>query len=209
VSDVKVNKNKKDQMFFHDLINQTHGLLLFLESKHSLDTSEINLIKNEIKLLQGLAQDHYQLNHKNLETSKDNENQEQKIVKALTTLVSTYFPGQENSFQISTHGHFDGVVDFIALYRILNNIVKNMAEAHIQEAKFVLDFSEKGVSFSTENPIKDLNSPSREDGIGLFSIASIAKNSGGIFHYEIHSSSWKNHVFLPYQSPLPIKKIAA
>jgi hypothetical protein len=209
VSDVKVNKSNKDQMFFHDLINQTHGLLLFLESKHSLDTSEINLLKNEIKLLQGLAQDHYQLNHKNLPVPETAEDQEEKIKSELKKLVSLYFPKYENSIQINISGSSQGTLDFVSLYRIMNNIVKNMAESSAREAIISLDFTPKGLNFTTENSIGDKNVFTSSQGLGLLSVATIAKDSNGLFQYEIHQSTWKNLIFLPYQSIVPIKKIAA
>jgi hypothetical protein len=60
----------KEKLFFHDIINQTHGLLLFFGQKElsqeSIEGHELKMLASEIKTLQSLIRDHYNFRHKNL-----------------------------------------------------------------------------------------------------------------------------------------------
>lgn len=199
-----------DRLFFHDLVNQTHGMILFLSNKSSLDASEINLLKSEIKLLQTLVQRHFNFNHKNLEQHDLAENQSQKIESTLAKMIAIYYsePAQQLS-KIIYKGEISGILDFVSVYRILNNIVKNMAEANVVEAQFLLEFNDSGLNITTQNQIADQNSLDHDKGLGLKSMASIAQEAGGFFQYEIHNNTWVNQVFLPYKNSTSIKKIAA
>ena len=150
------------------------------------------------------------MEHKNLVAQNNvNENANQKIALAINKLIGIYFSQRENTFTISSSGACGGDLDFIVLYRILNNIIKNMAEAKIHKGAFGLEFSHVGLSLSTTNSIVDQNTSSNRDGLGLLSIASLASEAGGFFQYEIHQNTWKNLVFLPYKTSAAIKKIAA
>ena len=70
ISESLVFPDLKDRLFFHDVVNQTHGLLLFLMhkevNKEGLEFEEVQMIEKEIRTLQSLLQDHYNFKHKNL-----------------------------------------------------------------------------------------------------------------------------------------------
>jgi hypothetical protein len=211
-------EDQKDRLFFHDLINQTHGILLFLGLKHSLDTKDIELLTTEVKILQSLLQNHYQFIHKNLATTEDDENgnpasQFKKVTISLEKLINIYYPVDATKMNISHQGEQIAMLDFISLYRILNNIVKNMSEAKVVAAKLLLDFNERGLTITTQNVVADKKDTDKQGGLGLSSIASLAALAGGHFQYEIHSDTWINQIFLPYlnssRDAHNIKKIAA
>ena len=211
--DDKKKDGKKNELFFHDLINQTHGILLFLDTKSNLGPLEIETLKNEIKTLQAIAQKHYDLPHKNLNNFSDTKNPISRIKKALDKLFDIYFPETRNSFELNITGEALGEIDFIPLYRILNNLVKNMSEAKIANAQFIIDFNELGLSLSTSNIIVEENALQTEQGLGLLSITSVVNELGGSFQYEIHGQKWLNHLYIPYRTPDKnsslTKKIAA
>ena len=209
----KKKENNQDRLFFHDLINQTHGIILFLSNKSSLDALEIESLKSEVKLLQALVQNHFNLNHKNIEPLEASENQTQKIQVALEKLIALYQSQENQRIEIVYHGDEMGDLDFISLYRILNNIVKNMAEAKVTNGKILLEFSTSGLNIITQNKMPDQNAIESGAGLGLQSITSLAQEAGGQYFYEIHNETWVNQVFLPYKnsssSSKNIKKIAA
>lgn len=214
MDEVKKKKDiNQDRLFFHDLINQTHGIVLFLSNKNSLDASEIDSLKSEVKLLQALIQNHFSLNHKNLEPFVENENQTQKIQSSLEKLIALYYPNADEQITMELKGEEGGFLDFISLYRILNNIVKNMAEAKVTQGQFLLEFTASGLSITTQNKMPDENATDAYEGLGLQSIASLAQEAGGQYHYEIHNETWINQAFLPYKNSSSasknIKKIAA
>lgn len=201
--------NKKDRLFFHDLINQTHGMLLFLDSKNSLGLSDIENLKNEIKTLQSIAQNHYGLTHKNLAPDEAILNQVEKLQSSLEKLIELYFSGNKEKIEMSITGTPNGNLDFIPLYRVLCNIVKNMAEAGALHAQFKFEFSATGLSVETQNHIPDQKTTKTREGQGLHSIAALASVAGGVFQCELKNDLWVNHLFIPYQNSDLIKKIAA
>lgn len=209
MADSKDNKNQKDRLFFHDLINQTHGMMLFLSQKNSLSCNEIDSLKNEIKLLQELVQNHYTLVHKNLEETDAGESQYQKVKSSLEKLITLYHPNSDGNIKITISGEEKGLVDFIPLYRMLNNIVKNMAEAKISQAEYRLSFGPYGLTITTQNKWQDKKNSSNQEGLGLMSISTLASDAGGTFQHGVHNGNWVNHIFLPYKKVAPILRIAA
>lgn len=203
------NKNQKDRLFFHDLINQTHGMMLFLTQKNSLSNAEIDSLKNEVKLLQELIQDHYSLVHKNLEETDASESQFQKVKSSLEKLITLYHPQNEGNIKMTISGEEKGLVEFISLYRMLNNIVKNMAEAKIAQAEFRLSFGPYGLTITTQNKWTDKKIATKQEGLGLMSISTLASEAGGTFQHGVHNGNWVNHIFLPYKKEAPILRIAA
>lgn len=205
----EVKKTTKDSLFFHDLINQTHGILLYLDQKDSLNESEIVSLKKEIKIIQAVIQNHYRLNHKNLNSNKNQVTSSQQMKSSVQKLIMNYFPEENSKIIIKVKGQVGGIIDFVPFYRILNNIVKNMAEAHVTDANFLLEFNIDGLTITTKNRVSDKNALSEREGQGLLSISSLANEVNGFFQYEIHDHLWINQVFLPYNKSTSVKKIAA
>jgi hypothetical protein len=209
----KENQNDKNRLFFHDLINQTHGMSLYLEEKHSLDITEISLLKNEIKILESLIQNHFGFKHKNLETNLLNdtyEKQSQNIQEAIEKFSKIFHLNFNIQINLNCQKEEVSQIDTVPLYRILNNLIKNIAEAKSVQASFIFEFRKEGVNITTTNTMVDQKAiDENTEGQGLLSIASLANDAGGFYQYEIHQNVWVNLVYLPYKiSPL-IKKIAA
>ncbi|MCO4794092.1 MAG: hypothetical protein KC493_10285 [Bacteriovoracaceae bacterium] len=242
------DKESKDRYFFHDLINMTHGLNLFLGQKlsggNSLDYNEVKSLRNEIKMIQSLIKDHFQLGHKNLFGTYEFVSfnfAKESIIK----LVRSYLP----EHLVETHFIFKGsisdttsfeeseksIIHFPSFYRIINNLVKNMAEDKTTEVEFVFDYTDKGLSVTAkskvfklgdnhENLAKDLSdiimgtdqfSPDdKAFGLGLKSIANLCDEQQGEFSFNIEDGFWVNRVFLPkikyedIQEDYQIKKAA-
>lgn len=194
-----------ERLFFHDIINLTHGLLLFLSNKKSgkrgIESHEIPALEKEIKTLQMMLKDHYQMKHKNLD-----ENSEYISLKdalpAVKGLMETYLGQKQIPYTLNIRNEDEPLlVSLTAFYRILNNLIKNMSEAGATHAQIDLIVEKKVLLIETKNTISktiksDQNARSLE-GLGLESIRLLALESGGHFGHEIVNQLWCNHVALP------------
>ncbi len=225
------DKESKDKYFYHDLINMTHGLNMYLGHKvsggNSLDYNEVKTLRNEIKMIQSLIKDHYKYGHKNLFGTYEYVSFD--FAKAsILKVIKSYLPDN----LVETHFVFKGMISgssdpdvsekcmvhFPSFYRIMNNLVKNMAEDQTNEAEFVFDYDETGLSITAkskvfrlgedhENLAKDLSaiimggdkysSDDKANGLGLKSIASLCEEQGGEFSFAIVDGYWVNSVKLP------------
>ena len=206
---VKTN-DKKEQLFFHDIINLTHGLILFFNQRQTakkiINVEEIKLLEKEVRALQSLIKDHFQYRHKNLAQTYDwvPFNIAEIAVK---TLLQTYLP--EESVQTFIHKSFSekesSVVYFPIFYRIMNNLIKNMSEAHASEAHLYFNFTEAGLMIETRNKnnseqnLENISDESCRDmkGFGLESVSQLSEESDGTFEFEISGEYWINRIFLP------------
>jgi hypothetical protein len=191
---------KRERLFFHDIINLTHGLILFFNqrqnSKKGIEPSEIQMLEAEVRALQSLIKDHYHYKHKNLTNDDDWISFEVSEI-AMKSLIQNYLPTA--NVQILKSGTPSGgpVIYFPIFYRTMNNLIKNMAEAGAREVHIHFNFEENGFSIQTKNQI-----PERKiqviDGIGLESIRLLLEDCGGQFEFESTKDWWINRLFLPY-----------
>lgn len=212
-------KDLKEQLFFHDVINQTHGLLLFLNSKtlsgKSIDSSEVVMMEKEIKTLQSLIRDHYNFKHKNLVQTYDWVPFSYAKL-AFTNLCQTYLQNIEVKTVFEITSGDDDLIHYPSFYRIMNNLIKNISESHCSHVDFHFMCSYTGLKIETKNlmnvrkgdhsseylaqvildekvtPIKSL---------GLDSIHHMADDNGGSFSFEIRDNHWVNKIFLPVKNP--------
>ena len=225
------DKESKDKYFYHDLINMTHGLNMYLGHKvsggNSLDYNEVKTLRNEIKMIQSLIKDHYKYGHKNLFGTYDYvsfnfaKDSIQKMVRSYLpeNLVDSHFIYKGMISETADYEVAEKcLVHFPSFYRIINNLVKNMAEDQTNEAEFVFDYDENGLTVTAkskvfklgddhENLAKDLsaiimgndkyNSDDKANGLGLKSIASLCEEQGGEFSFSIENGYWVNSVKLP------------
>jgi hypothetical protein len=213
----------KERLFFHDLINQTHGLILFLENKELqksiINVDEVFLIKKEIKTLQSLIRDHYNFKHKNLYQTYD-WMPFNYALEAFECLMSTYLANVEVSmkYSINNDSFDEDLIYYPCYYRILNNIIKNISEAGCVQVSITLTLDTSGLTIETSNQMHksiDQNSPEYLTRVildekvrpiksmGLDSIHHLAEENGGHFSFEIADSTWINRLFLPTRKPLP------
>lgn len=228
---VESHSDLKEKLFFHDLINQTHGLLLFLNQKSltgaGIHSDEVQLIEKEIKTIQSLIRDHYNFKHKNLVQTYDWV--PFSYAKLAFTNLSNNFLNEmivNATFTIQDESIEEDLIYYPCFYRILNNLVKNISEAHCGEVEFHFLLNEKGLFIETKNSIKDSTSNSSESlaqvilnekdirvkSLGLDSIHHLAEEHQGSFNFEIENNFWINKVFLPTKSnnsKIKTDKIAA
>ncbi len=156
--------SEKDRLFFHDIINQTHGISLFLNHTISLDKGfskeEGERIFSEIKTLQALFKDHFGYPHKNLSSAY-------KIIPfselkpRLSNLIGNYITRDNIKWSInydeslSDHEISKGkMVHLPSFIRIMTNIVKNIVENHSYRIEFFFSYnSDKSLKISVKNYI--------------------------------------------------------
>lgn len=207
-------KTKRERLFFHDLINQTHGLILFLNQRQNqqtgIDAVEIPMLEQEVRTLQSLIKDHFLFQHKNIHS--DYEVVPFSVAEsALMVLIQTYLTSSEVKTFIRLKGEKreSAVVYFPIFYRIMNNLIKNMAEAHAEEAHFSFEFTSSGLVIETQNSIGEKVDQKSRNGAGLESIEFLALEIGGSAHFEKSADTWTNRIYLPANSGVQeIKKAA-
>lgn len=216
----------KERFFFHDLINQTHGMLLFLSLKQEkgISSDESKSLMEELRVIQSLIQDHFGYKHKNLDTNKAVISFDSAKV-GLINLVDSFLPADK----VNCHFLFEGeisdstpyetrkscLVHYPSFHRILNNIVKNLAEAQINEVEMLFNYSNEGLSITVKNKAfrlkdskRDLadnlrqmilknDDPQSGQGLGLESIGSLCESLGGAFNFQVEGEFWVSHIFLP------------
>lgn len=209
----------KEKLFFHDLINQTHGLLLFINQKqaigHGVLPNEVHLIEKEIKTIQSLVRDHYNLKHKDLIKTFDWVPFSYAKL-AFTSLSNNYLSEMEVNVTFTIHGELveEDLIYYPCFYRILNNLIKNISESNCEKAEFNFLLNEKGIYIETKNSLKKSSADSSEGiarviledrknaikSLGLDSIHHQAQENFGTFSFEIENNQWINKVYLPTKS---------
>ena len=225
------HNDMKEKLFFHDLINQTHGLLLYLNQKEvngfGIAPDEINLIEKEIKTIQSLLRDHYNLKHKNLIQTFDWV--PFSYAKLAFNNLSKNFLSEMNvnaTFTIQGETVEEDLIYYPCFYRILNNLIKNISESYCDKVEFNFLLNEKGIFIETKNLLKKCSTDSSEElarvileekintikSLGLDSIHHQAYGNQGTFSFEIENNYWINKVYLPTKSnnsKIKTDKIAA
>ena len=221
----------KEKLFFHDLINHTHALLLFLNQKKAngqgILSTEVHLLEKEIKTIQSLISDHYDFKHKDLIQTFD---------WVPFSYAKLAFAGLSNSFlsEMVVNATFtiqgetveEDLIYYPCFYRILNNLIKNISESKCEEVEFSFLLNEKGIYIETKNSLKKSSTDSSEGlarvilekeintikSLGLDSIHHQAHDNLGTFSFEIENNQWINKVYLPTKSSITViktNKIAA
>jgi hypothetical protein len=210
---------EREKFFFHDLINHTHALSLWVANKLSqqgkIDASELAPLYHEIKNMQALIQDHYQLHHKNLNPKKYiSVNQLQDELKAMT---KNFLGERAEAVQlklIESAVAQDYQVYFPVWMRLLTNLVKNLSEHRARE--IILEFSliNSGLCFKTLNQVERLSTDDddfeeqmqsrmreakdSEGGLGLESIQYLVEMAGGTFQFDFENGRWCLELFIPH-----------
>lgn len=209
----------KERLFFHDIINQTHGLLLYFSQKEmsheSLCPEEVKMIASEIKTLQSLIRDHFNYKHKNLGQTYDWV-PFSYLQFSFSYLKMTYLSDKDVtiSFKNDGAGELEEVY-YPAFYRIMNNLIKNIAESKSQKVEFFFHLQRQGLFIETKNSMNSGMEKSVPDhlsrvilsesspqimGLGLESIHHLASENGGEFSFEIIDGQWINRIFLPVRA---------
>lgn len=229
-------EDQKNRMFFHDIINHTHGILLFLEQKKDyskqIDEKEIALLLHEVKLMQTLISEHFKYGHKNLNSS-DEFVPFSTLEQSIQLLFKIYFPENIN-LKIEYRGKIaifenaetksKALVHYASTYRILNNLIKNMAEAGSSEILLMFEYNESNFLIETRNKFKSSAEKNnmaeylgqliakdykKGKGVGLDSISDVVNDLEGDYQFDIKNGEWINRISIPHnQNQLKIKKSA-
>lgn len=226
----KLQTNKKfsggdERLFVHDLVNQTHGLFLYLNFKATaeepIEPRESFELINEVKILQSLIKDHFGYEHRNLVDTMEWVNFE-SFKKSLDKMITSFLPEPLCEVHFRYSGWIDErndaslrdkcMVHFPSVYRIMVNIVKNMADERTRHAEFSFDYDEKGLTIRTKNKMAALdrnddlsegltrlilNQKNMRVGEGLESIGAICQKLGGQYSFHIADGHWVNVVEIP------------
>jgi hypothetical protein len=223
-----------ERLFVHDLVNQTHGLNLYLNFKknacENIKPHETEELINEVKILQSLIKDHFHYEHRNLNNTIEWVSFE-AFKKAHTKMVESFLP--EPICQVSfiysgwieqsndLHLREKCMIHFPSIYRIMVNIVKNMSDSHSSIAEFKFHYDSDGLQIHTRNKLGSI--AKEEDlseglsrlinenknlgaGDGLESIGAISQKLGGSFSFQIIDGYWHNDIWLPNE--YETKKVA-
>ena len=193
-------KDDKNRLFFHDVINHIHGMLLFLnyraEDKKGASVNDCEKLIGELKLLQSLVQDHFGLSHKNLPPNHPYADVS-FVQKGVKSMISIYLPGR--FCKIDFKGSYKGEIHYIIFCRIIGNIIKNIAEAKGDKAEFLFSFQKDGLHLTTQNKINGKKKhEGLKEGAGLLSVKNLCQKEGGEFHFFKEGDTWINKVFLPW-----------
>ncbi len=165
--------SQRDRLFFHDLINQTHGLNLFLNYKLALrsgvSSEEVRLISKEIKVIQSLMKNHFGLKHKNLMNIKEHRSFFD-IKDTLRGLLESYLHPKNIDFSCEFKGRLQEegsgndlcLIHFTTFFRIATNLVKNISETESKEVQFIFDYQDLGLNIYVKNRIFHLNQENRQ-----------------------------------------------
>ena len=215
----------KERLFFHDIINQTHGLLLFLNHKEisgeNVSRTEIQLIEKEVKTLQSLIRDHFNYKHKNLVQTYDWVPFSYAKL-AFANLSHTYFQDTTVNATFTIVGSHveEDLIYYPCFYRILNNLIKNINESQCSNVEFQFVLDDVGLTVTSRNQLKKSEADSSEslarvilnekakivEGLGLDSIHHLAEENDGMFSFEIENNTWINKLFLPTKKPIISRK---
>lgn len=217
------NSDLKERLFFHDIINHTHGLLLFLNSKEMsgkpIEKIEIQMMEKEIKTLQSLIRDHYNFKHKNLVQTYDWVPFSYAKL-AFTTLAHNYLSSVDINVEFSVEGD-EELLYYPCFYRIMNNLIKNISESNCSQVDFSFKFNGEGLYVETKNTMNKANGDQSSEylarvildekvlplqSLGLDSIHHMAEENGGSFTFEISNNTWVNRLHLPTKKSSQILK---
>lgn len=163
------NPHYKNDLFFHDIINHTHGLCLYLESvkleSKGLANDEIVSLLSEVQIMQTLLQDHFKRQHKNLKHTYKMVTFDFSL-KSLHLLINHYFNKLETSIKVD-FGPSIAKTDsqkvllyFPKFYRIMNNLIKNIYEEKSKSLELYFELSQGFLILKISNELSQSMSKS-------------------------------------------------
>lgn len=155
------------RLFFHDMMNQVHGMSLFLNQKlvahQSLSGEEVNAVLGEVKLMQAMLQEYFGTSAVH---SADKNVPFTLLQENVVRLIETYLPPHIFQTKISFLGGLATdsaafVGDKIgfpptSFFRIITNLAKNMAEHNSDRASFSFEYNDEGLIITAQNHLKSL-----------------------------------------------------
>ncbi|MCK5882623.1 MAG: GHKL domain-containing protein [Bacteriovoracaceae bacterium] len=166
----KVDRGQEDRLFFHDVINQTHGMNLMLGNRISkgvgINASECRDLMGEIRVVQAQIKDHYKFTHKNLVNNYEFVSFE-FAKRWIERTVSSFLPSGlvDSTFvyngYVADDASYDekklAVIHYPSFSRILTNMIKNISEVKAYDVHLEFDFDDSGMILTVKNKVFDQN----------------------------------------------------
>lgn len=208
----KHNLSDREKSFYHDLINHTHGLLLYLSHKKKsgfVNSNEIESIVQEIELIQNIIKSHFDDELKLESISLD------QFLMEINFLMDIYLKSKSNvvlfnlideqylNQNFMTHGKS-------YLVRFLSNHFKNIAESAKSNIEIKLSFDGEFLEMTSKNDILDKKDRINEGlGIGLKSMKAMSDLLGGTLSVSHDSTHWYCSLKIVFQSNLNVDRKAS
>jgi|GEM_PF-3694164 len=150
----------EERLFYHDLINQLHGMGLFLEghNKGELTSANLELLQKEIKLTQSMVENYFHLPHKNSVSGYFGKAKFVDLLPMIEQQIDRYCRSQGMQVQVFRLGDLsldrpvakqqECTVHAPSLMRITTNILKNIWEGKAMQVEIYFE-SEAGHLFLT------------------------------------------------------------
>lgn len=200
---LKVEENNDiNKLFFHDLVNKTHGMKLFLKSridqKKEMSEEDLKELVKEVESLQLLIKDHFKEHHKNLESLEDYVSAE-KALEGVKRLANYFLPEKDMSIVFENQLiQNEGFVHYPSFYRIFGNLIKNIADHKGYNIKVSFESKGEGLFVVVQNQFDSSAPP--QDISRSFGIRSIEKNcleQGGTFTFKVENKVWESEIWIP------------
>ncbi|MGI4992740.1 hypothetical protein ACRXCV_08930 [Halobacteriovorax sp. GFR7] len=196
MSDSKLKENNEALHFLHDLLNHTHGLKLYLESRNGqMDQSGLEVIYNEIAALENqISSQFYRLKDNGPYRLAD-------LVETCQMQFEIYQLNVDLVVEVSQCelAPIEFSCDEQIFERLIKNISKNIYLWSRREGKIDCHISEAGekIQIILTNEIDqhaDLDKTS--NGIGLLSMKRIASENGIVFQSYLVDEKWFTKILI-------------
>ncbi|EPZ50673.1 hypothetical protein M902_3121 [Bacteriovorax sp. BAL6_X] len=196
MSDSKLKENNEALHFLHDLLNHTHGLKLYLESRNGqMDQSGLEVIYNEIAALENQIS-------KQFNRLKDNGPYRfTDLIETCKMQFEIYQLNVDLVVEVSQCelAPIEFSCDEQIFERLIKNISKNIYLWSRPEGKINCHISEVGekIQITLSNEIdqhSDLNKAS--NGIGLLSMKRLASENGIVFQSYLAEKKWFTKILI-------------
>ncbi len=165
IDERKESSSLKERYFFHDAINHTHGLILFLKGRllknKGLGVKEVEDVLGEIHSWQSLLQNHFEMGHKNLIRNSDHGLDE---LLAQMKRQAHFFKTSYNIEIFINYGgdlQTEGGTSLLKklhfpkspLLRIYTNLLKNAVEANSHRIEVIHSLDKNHYSLVVKNEL--------------------------------------------------------
>lgn len=206
--------NESSKLFFHDVINKTHGMKLYLrnqkDQKKEIGLKGIDDLLNEVESLQLLLRDYFRESHKDLQFLDDYV-EVKKAIEGAKRLLAYFIPDCQNTKflegVVSLGNDFfknkkeKSLIHYASFYRIFGNLMKNISDHGGRDMFVNFDIKEGRFQIVVENSFNKKQKASTEISIERsFGLRSIEKNcleQGGKFKFSKKNEVWKSEIWLP------------
>ncbi|MBG09506.1 MAG: hypothetical protein CME68_12160 [Halobacteriovoraceae bacterium] len=206
--------DERSKLFFHDVINKTHGMKLYLrnqkDQKKEIGLKGIEDLLNEVESLQLLLKDYFREGHKDLQFLDDYVEVE-KAIKGAKRLLAYFIPDCQDEdflesvvslgYHVLNNQKEKSLIHYASFYRIFGNLMKNISDHGGQDMSVNFDIKEGQFHIVVRNNFEkkqnDSQGPSIEKSFGLRSIEKNCLEQNGNFRFSRKDKEWKSEICLP------------